>query len=348
MSDRNRRITLAARPQGAPQATDFELVETPVPRPGPGQLLGRTIYLSLDPYMRGRMNQSVGYAPTVDIGGVMVGGTVARVVESNVGGYRAGDFILCSNGWQDYGLSDGTGIRKLDPADAPLSTAVGVLGMPGHTAYVGLLDIGQPKPGETVVVSAASGAVGAIVGQIARIKGCRVVGVAGAREKCDYVTRELGFDACVSRFDEAFPDALRAACPDGIDVYFENAGGAVFEAVLPLLNTYARIPICGRIANYNQTEPPPGPNLVPRVMGLTLVRRLTFRGFIVFDHMDREPDFLRDVGAWIRSGELVYKEDVVDGLEQAVPAFQGLLQGKNFGKLLVRVSDDPTRQESAP
>lgn len=343
MPDRNRRITLAARPQGFPQATDFELDETPVPRPGAGELLSRTIYLSLDPYMRGRMNRSIGYAPTVDIGGVMIGGTVAQVVESNLDGYQAGDFILCGNGWQEYALSNGKGVRKLDPAAAPISTALGVLGMPGHTAYVGLLDIGRPKPGETVVVSAAAGAVGAVVGQIARIKGCRVVGVAGAREKCDYVTGALGFDACVSRHDEAFADALRAACPGGADVYFENVGGTVFEAVLPLLNTYARVPICGRIANYNDTAPPPGGNLVPRLMGLALVRRLTLRGFIVFDHADREPDFLRDVGAWIESGELVWKEDVVSGLEQAVAAFQGLLQGRNFGKLLVRVSDDPTR-----
>lgn len=341
--DRNRRITLAARPQGFPQATDFQLEEAPVPRPGAGELLSRTIYLSLDPYMRGRMNRSIGYAPTVELGGVMVGGTVARVVESNLDGYQAGDFILCANGWQEYALSNGKGVRKLDPAAAPLSTALGVLGMPGHTAYVGLLDIGRPQAGETVVVSAAAGAVGAVVGQIARIKGCRVVGVAGAREKCDYVTGALGFDVCVSRFDEAFADALRAACPGGVDVYFENVGGAVFEAVLPLLNTHARVPICGRIANYNDTEPPPGGNLVPRLMGLALVRRLTLRGFIVFDHADREQDFLRDVGAWIGSGELVWKEDVVDGLEQAVAAFQGLLQGSNFGKLLVRVSDDPTR-----
>ena len=340
---RNRAVTLAARPQGAPRTDDFKLADQPVPHPGPEQLLSRTIYLSLDPYMRGRMNQSVGYAPTVDIGGVMVGGTVAQVIESNIDGYRAGDFILCANGWQEYGLSDGAGVRKLDPGAAPISTALGVLGMPGHTAYAGLLDIGRPQPGETVAVSAASGAVGAVVGQIARIKGCRVVGVAGAREKCDYVTGELGFDACVSRFDPDFPRALAAACPDGIDVYFENAGGAVFEAVLPLLNTFARVPICGRIANYNQSEPPPGPNLVPRLMGLALVRRLTLRGFIVWDHADREADFLRDVGGWIRAGDLVYKEDIVEGLEQAVSAFQGLLKGKNFGKLLVRVSDDPTR-----
>lgn len=319
------------------------MVETPIPRPGAGELLSRTIYLSLDPYMRGRMNRTLGYAATVDIGNVMVGGTVSQVVESNLAGYRSGDFILSSNGWQDYAVSDGTGLRKLDPAEAPISTAVGVLGMPGLTAYVGLLDIGQPKEGETVVVSAASGAVGAVVGQIARIKGCRVVGIAGAPEKCEYVASQLGFDACVSRLDGAFPDQLKEACPDGIDVYFENAGGKVFEAVMPLLNNFARIPVCGRIASYNLSGPPPGPDLLPSLMGRVLVRRLMIRGFIIFDHADREPSFLRDVGAWIRSGDLIYKEDVVEGLERAVEAFQGLLRGANFGKLLVRVSDDPTR-----
>ena len=234
-------------------------------------------------------------------------------------------------------------MRKLDPAAAPISTAVGVLGMPGMTAYVGLLDHGRPQAGETVVVSAASGAVGAVVGQIAKIKGCRVVGIAGAPEKCAYVTADLGFDACVSHREEDLPAALRAACPDGIDVYFENVGGRVFEAVLPLLNEFARVPVCGRIANYNLTEPPPGPDHVPRLMGLTLVRRLTFRGFIVYDHREREPEFLRDVSAWIRDGRVQYREDVVDGLDRVVPAFQGLLRGENFGKLLVRVSEDPTR-----
>ena len=339
----NRQIQLAAHPIGVPKATDFALVESPVPRPPDGQMLCRTIYLSLDPYMRGRMKKGASYARAVDAGGVMVGGTVSQVVESKLAQHDVGDFVLSENGWQEYALSDGTGVRKLDPSHAPISTAVGVLGMPGMTAYVGLLHIGQAKAGETVAVSAASGAVGGVVGQIAKITGCRVVGVAGAQKKCDYVTRELGFDACVSHLREDLAAELKAACPQGIDVYFENVGGKVFEAVLPLLNNFARVPICGRIATYNDTEPPAGPNRVPRLMGLALVRRLTFRGFINSDHAEHEADFLRDVGGWIRGGELHYKEDIVNGLENAVPAFQGLLRGKNFGKLLVRVSDDPTR-----
>ena len=338
----NRQVRLAAHPVGFPSESDFSHAETPVPEPAAGQMLCRTIYLSLDPYMRGRMNPGPSYAKGVDLGEVMVGGTVSQVVESRLGGYSAGDIVLGANGWQDYALSGGTGVRKLAAADAPISTALGVLGMPGHTAYVGLLDHGRPQAGETVVVSAASGAVGAVVGQIAKIRGCRVVGIAGAPEKCAYVTDELGFDACVSHRADGLPGALRAACPGGIDVYFENVGGKVFEAVLPLLNDFARIPVCGRIANYNLTGPPPGPDQVARLMGLTLVRRLTFRGFIVFDHLDRQPDFLRDVAAWIREGRIKYREDVVDGLDRAVPAFLGLLRGENFGKLLVRVSEDPT------
>ena len=339
----NRQIQLAARPVGVPKDSDFSMVEGAVPRPGDGEILCRTIYLSLDPYMRGRMNPGPSYATGVDIGGVMVGGTVSQVVESRLAGYEAGDFVLTASGWQEYALSDGTGVRKLNPADAPISTAVGVLGMPGHTAYVGLLDHGRPQPGETVVVSAASGAVGAVVGQIAKIKGCRAVGVAGAPAKCDYVMNDLGFDACVSHLDDDLPGALNAACPDGIDVYFENVGGKIFDAVLPRLNTFARVPICGRIATYNLTEPPAGPDQVPKVMGFTLVRRITFRGFIVFDHADREPDFLRDVAKWLSEGAIRYREDIVDGLENAVAAFQGLFRGRNFGKLLVRVADDPTR-----
>jgi hypothetical protein len=269
---------------------------------------------------------------------------VSHVVESKLDGFEPGDFVLSSNGWQEYALSDGRGVRKLDPEHAPISTALGVLGMPGMTAYVGLLHVGAFRPGDAVVVSAASGAVGGVVGQIARLRGAaRVVGVAGAPEKCRYVTEELGFDACVSHRSPALAKDLAAACPDGIDLYFENVGGKVFEAVLPLLNDFARVPVCGRIATYNDAEAPPGPNQVPRLMGLTLVRRLTFRGFIVFDHVDLEPDFLRDVGAWVRSGELKYKEDVVDGLENAVGAFLGLFTGANFGKLLVRFSEDPTR-----
>ena len=319
MSVRNRQIQLAARPAGFPKDSDFKPVETSVPRPGTGEMLTRTIYLSLDPYMRGRMNAAPSYAKGVDIGGVMIGGTVSQVVESNLEEYESGDLVLNANGWQEYAVSDGQGARKLDPADAPISTALGILGMPGLTAYVGLLDIGRPRPGQTVVVSAASGAVGAVVGQIARINGCRVVGVAGVQRKCTYVTDELGFDACVSRLHDGFPEELQTACPDGVDVYFENAGGKVFQAVFPLLNTFARVPVCGRIANYNATGPAAGPDQVPRLLGRVLVRRLTLRGFIIFDHADREPDFLRDVGAWLRGGELTYKEDIVDGLESAVP-----------------------------
>ena len=342
MTTTNRQIQLAAHPNGFPTDTNFQMVEGPVPSPAAGQMLCQTVYRSLDPYMRGRMNAGASYAKGVAVGEVMTAGTVSRVVESKLEGYAAGDLVLNGNGWQDYALSDGSGVRRLDPAEAPISTAVGVLGMPGHTAYVGLLDIGKPKAGETVVVSAASGAVGSVVGQIARIKGCRVVGVAGAKEKCDYVVDELGFDACVSHKSDELTAHLKTACPDGIDVYFENVGGKVFDAVLPLLNPFARVPICGRIASYNLTGPPPGPDQTAKLMGLVLVRRLMIRGFIVFDHAERIPDFLRDVSAWIRSGELKYREDVVEGLENAVSAFQGLLQGRNFGKLLVRVSDDPT------
>ncbi len=307
-------------------------------------MLCRTIYLSLDPYMRGRMNAGISYARGVELGAVMVGATVSQVVESNLPGYAAGDFVLTANGWQEYGISNGVGARRLDPLQAPISTALGVLGMPGLTAYVGLLDIGQAKPGETVVVSAAAGAVGSVAGQIARIKGCRVVGVAGTEQKCDHVTRELGFDASVNYRREDLDAALKAACPHGIDVYFENVGGRVFEAVLPLLNTFARVPVCGRIATYNLTEPPAGPNQVPSLMSLVLTRRLTLRGFIVFDHATREGDFLREVGGWLRAAQLEYREDIADGLESAVTAFQGLFEGKNLGKLLVRVSHDPTRE----
>ena len=340
----NRQVRLAAHPVGLPGVADFELLETPVPEPSTGRMLCRTIYLSLDPYMRGRMSPGPSYARGVALGEVMVGRTVAEVVESRLEGFASGDLVLCSNGWQEYALSDGAGVRRLDAAAAPISTALGVLGMPGLTAYVGLLDIGRAKAGDTVVVSAAAGAVGAVVGQIARILGCRVVGVAGAPEKCAYVVRELGFDACVSHRSEDLERELAEACPTGVDVYFDNVGGRVFDAVLPLLNDFARVPICGRISTYNDTDLPPGPNQVPRVLGLALVKRLTLRGFLVFDHAHREADFLRDVGGWVRDGSIEYKEDVVEGIENAPAAFIGLFRGANFGKLLVRVSEDPTRR----
>ena len=259
--------------------------------------------------------------------------------------YAEGEFVLSYHGWQEYGVSKGgKSLLKVDPATGPLSTALGVLGMPGLTAYVGLLDIGEPKAGETVVVAAATGAVGSIVGQIAKIKGCRAVGVAGTPDKCAYAVDELGFDACITHRADDFAEQLASACPDGIDVYFESVGGKVFDAVLSLLNTGARMPVCGLIAHYNATELPAGPNLIPKLMRSVLVNRLRIQGFIVFDHHHRRKDFLRDAGGWITDGRLKYKEDIVQGLDSTIDAFRGLLEGKNFGKLVVQFADDPTKQ----
>jgi NADPH-dependent curcumin reductase CurA len=329
----NRQILLKSRPQGAPSLDNFELTETPIPEPGEGEVLMRTRYLSLDPYMRGRMSAAKSYAKPAAVGAPMVGGTVGEIVKSRHPNYAPGDIVLGYGGWQDYALSSGAGLRKLDPAAAPVSTALGVLGMPGMTAYVGLLEIGQPKPGETVVVAAASGAVGSVVGQIAKIKGCRAVGIAGGAEKCRFVAGELALDACVDHRAADFTRQLEAACPKGIDVYFDNVGGAVQQTVWPLLNDFARIPVCGLIAQYNAATPMPGPDMFS-----VLRKRLLLRGFIVSDFAAKQGDFLRDVGEWVCSGRLKYREDVVDGLEQAPAAFLGLLQGKNFGKLLVRVA----------
>ena len=309
----------------------------PVPTPGPGEMLLRTLWLSLDPYMRGRMSDAPSYAAPVAIGQVMEGRTVSEVVASNLDGFAAGDIVLSPNGWQTHAISDGKLVRKIDPALAPVSTALGVLGMPGMTAYTGLLEIGQPKAGETVVVSAASGAVGSVVGQIARIKGARAVGIAGGPDKCRYVVDELGFDACIDHRAPDLPAQLKAACPNGIDVYFENVGGAVFEAVFPLLNNFARVPVCGQIATYNATEMPAGELRTSAVTRAILTKRLTLRGFIVTDFAARHGDFLRDVSAWLREGRIKYREDVVDGIEKAPRALIGLLRGENFGKMLVRV-----------
>lgn len=343
MSDsRHRRISLAARPDGAPADGDFALVDGPVQTPGDGELLLRTVYLSLDPYMRGRMNAVKSYSPFVEIGETMVGGTVSEVVSSNVETFAPGDLVFGYTGWQSHAISDGKGLLKLDPAAAPISTALGILGMPGHTAYVGLLDIGRPRVGETVVVSAASGAVGSAVGQIARLKECRVVGVAGAPEKCRYVVDELGLDACVSHQDPDLPERLAEACPDGIDVYYDNVGGKVFSAAFDLLNVAARVTICGLVSHYNDTAPPPGPDTLPKIMRGILTKRLTIQGLIIFDHQHRWKDFHDDMAGWIRDGRVKYREDFVDGLENAPAAFRGLLEGRNFGKLIVRVGDDPT------
>ena len=338
MTDIARRIVLASRPAGEPTAESFRLEDTAVPSPGPGEVLLRTRWLSLDPYMRGRMSDAPSYAAPVPLGGVMEGGTVCEVAASDNPKFAPGDIVLAHIGWQTHAVSDGRGLRKIDPAIAPISTALGVLGMPGMTAYTGLLEIGQPKAGETVVVAAASGAVGSMVGQIARIKGARAIGIAGGADKCRYVVDELGFDDCL---DHRAPDLgarLKAACPKGIDVYFENVGGAVFDAVAPRLNPFARIPVCGLIAQYNATELPPGPNRLPLMMRDVLTKRLTIRGFIVTDFAARAGDFLRDVSGWLGEGKIKYREDVVDGLENAPRALIGLLRGENFGKLLVRVA----------
>jgi len=337
MNSMNRQFLFKSRPEGMPAEANFEKAEQPIPRPRDGEVLRRTIYLSVDPYMRGRMNPGKSYVPPMEVGQVMCGSTISEVIESSDPRYAPGDFVLGYDGWQLYGVSDGKDLRKLDPDQAPLSYALGVLGMPGLTAYVGLLDIGRPKQGETVVVSAAAGAVGSIVGQIAKLQGCRAVGLAGSDDKCAFVVEKLGFDACINYKKEDLVPALKAACPNGIDVYFDNVAGPVLEAVLRVINRGARIPLVGLISQYNQ-KPGPGPNLAP-----LLVKRALIQGMIVFDHMHRMPDFLRDVSQWLQRGEIKPPEDFVDGFENAPRAFIGLFEGENIGKRIVRVSEDRTR-----
>jgi NADPH-dependent curcumin reductase CurA len=333
-----RRVVLANRPTGEPSGQDFRVEEAPVPETGPGQILVRAIYLSLDPYMRGRMRDVVSYAPVVQIGEVMPGGIVGEVVKSNHPNYAVGDIVEERLGWQEYGVSSGTA-RKIDPKLAPISTANGILGMPGLTAYFGLLEVGQPKPGDTVVVSAASGAVGQVVGQIAKLAGCRAVGIAGGPRKCAFVKDELGFDACVDyKAGGDLTAAIKAACPDGIDVYFDNVGGPVTDAVFANLNFWARVAICGSISQYNASETEFG----PRTPGFFVGRRVTTRGFIVSDFMTRFPFAMARLGSWVRSGKLKYREDIVDGgIAKAPEAFIGLLKGDNFGKRQVRVGPEP-------
>ncbi|WP_266157351.1 NADP-dependent oxidoreductase [Dyella silvatica] len=336
----NRQIVLNARPVGMPTAEDFRLDRSEVPQPADGQVLLRTLYLSLDPYMRGRMSDRPSYAPAVELNAVMVGGTVSRVEVSRHPNFQAGELVLSENGWQDYTLSDGSGLAKLGSKITHPSYALSILGMPGFTAYHGLLTIGQPKPGETVVVASASGAVGSVVGQIAKLKGCRIVGIASGEDKCRYVVETLGFDVCIDRRDPAFAEKLAAACPKGIDVYFENVGGAVFDAVLPLLNIGARIPVCGIIAHYNDTALPPGPNRLSLLTYAILTKRLKMQGFIIMDHYGAEhANFFREMSGWIGEGKVTIREDIVDDLEQAPAALIGLLAGENFGKVVVRVAE---------
>ncbi len=335
----NRRILLKARPKGAPKPDDFLLETVPRPDPGAGQMLLKTLFLSLDPYMRGRMSDAPSYAPPVGLGEVMVGGTIARVETAGAAGFKPGDLVVSMNGWQDYALSDGKGVSRLPDSLGQPSLALGVLGMPGFTAMMGLLDIGQPVSGETLVVGAATGAVGSVVGQIGKIKACRVVGVAGGSDKCRYAVETLGFDACVDHRAADLPARLAAACPAGIDIYFENVGGTVFDAVMSLLNPRARIPVCGLVAAYNSTELPPGPDRLAALSRLILTKRLKMQGFIIYeDYGRRFPEFRTQMQAWLDAGAIVAREDIVDGLENAPQAFIGLLQGKNFGKLVVRVS----------
>ncbi|EYF04626.1 NADP-dependent oxidoreductase [Chondromyces apiculatus] len=339
MSDvKSRRIVLAARPKGEPTDGCFRTEEVSLPEPREGQVLLQILYLSLDPYMRGRMNAGKSYAKPVELGEVMVGGTVAKVLASRHPDHAVGDTVLSYSGWQTHAIADGAHLRKLDPAAAPVTTALGVLGMPGFTAYAGLLTIGRPKAGETVVVAAASGPVGSAVGQIAKIKGARAVGIAGGDDKCAFVRNELGFDAVVDHRAPDFPRQLAEACPEGVDVYFENVSGPVWDAVFPLFNTYARVPVCGLVASYNDAGPFEGPDRLPPVMRDILSKSLTLRGFIQSEFADQQPEFYREMGAWVRDGRVRHREDLVEGLDQAPEALRGLLKGRNFGKLVVRVS----------
>ena len=337
----NRRIVLNSRPVGAPSNANFRLENGTVPVAAKGQVVLRTLYLSLDPYMRGRMSDAASYAAPTALGDVMGGSTVSRVETSFHPDYKAGDVVLGYGGWQDYAVADGTSLTKLDANIKHPSLTLGVLGMPGFTAYMGLLDIGQPEAGETVVVAAASGAVGSVVGQIAKLKGCRAVGIAGGADKCKFVVDVLGFDACIDHHSANFAALLTGACPTGIDVYFENVGGAVFDAVLPLLNVSARVPLCGMIANYNDTTLPVGPDRMGLLTRTLLSKRIKMQGFIIFaDYGERIDEFSTAMSAWVKDGKIKFREDIVDGLENAPQAFIGLLAGKNFGKMVIRVAPD--------
>src|SRR5579871_1953434 len=308
----NRQFKLAARPVGLPKESDFSLVDAPVPTPGEGHVLVRTLYLSVDPYMRGRITGVRSYADPVNIGDVMVGGAVGEVLESRAPGLAAGDFVLGNWGWQEHAAAEGHTLRKLDPNLAPISTALGVLGMPGMTAYFGFLEICKPIPGEVVVVSGAAGAVGSLVGQIAKLNGCRVVGIAGTEEKVHWLVNELGFDAAFNyKATDDYTARLKQLCPQGIDCYFDNVGGAITDAVLPIMNLYGRVSICGQISMYNLEKPEPGPRMLPTV----LVKQLKIEGFIVVRWHSRWAEGIAHMARWLREGEIQYHEQIVDGFE---------------------------------
>jgi NADPH-dependent curcumin reductase CurA len=336
MAATNIQVLFANRPSGWVKETDFVTVQADMPKPGDGEVLIRNIYLSVDPYMRGRMNDARSYAAGFELGKPVEGGVVGQIVESRNDGFKAGTYVMGMLPWAQFAVSDGKGLRVLDPKLGPLSYALGVLGMPGLTAYVGLLDIGAAKEGETVFVSAASGAVGSVVGQIAKIKGCRVVGSAGSDEKVAYITDDLGFDAGFNyKSYDKLGSALSETCPEGIDVYFENVGGAMLDAVLPRLKLGGRIALCGMISQYNLEKPEPIHNLIA-----LLVSRATIRGFIVSDHYDRLPAFLQDMSGWLKEGKVKYREDIAEGLENTPHAFIRMLSGENFGKQLVKIASE--------
>jgi NADPH-dependent curcumin reductase CurA len=328
----NKRVVLASRPAGWVTEKNFRIETVPVAKPKDGEVLVKIQWLSLDPYMRGRMNDTKSYAAKQEIDAVMVGGTAGEVVESKNPKFKVGDKVSGMFGWQQYGLSDGTGLNKIDASRAPMSAFLGVLGMPGVTAWVGLLDLCQPKAGETVVVSAASGAVGSVVGQIAKLKGCRAVGIAGGKAKCDYVVKELGFDACVDYKAGRLNEDLRAAAPKGIDCYFENVGGEILDAVLKQMNAFSRIAVCGLISQYNATEA-----YGVKAFQSILTNRIKVQGFIVSDRMELWAKALPELIGWVASGKIKYRETVANGLENAPKAFIGLLKGENFGKQLVKL-----------
>lgn len=342
MTQISRRIVLASRPKAEATPDNFRIEDFPLPEPAQGQFIARTIWLSLDPYMRGRMNDARSYAQPVEVGGVMEAQCVAEVTASRHDGFAVGDIVVAPNGWASHGISDGTGVQKIDPDLAPISTFLGVLGMPGLTAWVGLNDILRAKAGETIVVSAATGAVGSLVGQLARQKGLRVIGVAGGPEKCAFAVSDLGYDVCLDHRAgdaAALSSAIAGAAPNGVDLYYENVGGKTLQAVLPVMNTHGRIALCGMIAWYSgAADAMPA----PAIWGAILRQRLCVQGFIIFDHYDRMPAFLAEVGPLVKSGKVAYRETVAEGLEAAPAAFLALLKGGNFGKQLVRVGADPS------
>ena len=336
MAEQNRQFIFASRPVGYPKESDFNLVSSPIPTPGDEEVLIRTCYLSVDPYMRGRMRKAKSYAASLEIGDVVLGGTVGQVIKSNHPDFREGDIVKAYLGWQEYGVAAGNAIQRVDPTLAPISTAIGVLGMPGLTAYFGLLETGQLKDGENVLVSGAAGAVGSTVGQIAKIKGCRVVGVAGTDEKVSHVMNDLGFDDAFNYNSVTDYDAkLQELCSDGVDVYFDNTGGPVTDAVFLNINLRGRMVICGQISQYNLQEP----DLGPRLLGQLIVKRARVEGMLVTDFAERHEDGLRQMGEWVRAGKLKYKETITEGLENAAIAFISMLSGGNIGKQLVKVSE---------